>query len=430
MEIIRREPDRVKQGIKAKNADSALVDKFLKLDEEWRELINKIDTGRAELNKQNTGHKPDASAIEKARSVKEKIKKFESELAEIEGKRSATLGMIPNLPLPEAPVGKSEKENVVLRHVGKKPDFGFTPKDYIEISARLDLIDTERAAKVSGSRFGYLKHEAPLLEFALIQLVLNFVTNEKNIRKIIKEEKLNLLPKPFIPVIPPVLIKPEAMKAMGYTDRGSEEIYFLEKDQLYLVGTSEQSIGPMHMNESFEKKVLPHRHISFSTCFRREAGSYGKDTKGILRVHQFDKLEMFVTATPETSSNEHKLLLGIEERLMQLLGLPYRVLKIATGDLGDPAAAKYDIEAWLPGQNNGKGEFRETHSTSNTTDYQARRLNVKYKPEGNYVHMLNGTAFAIGRILIAIIENYQTKNGAVRVPKTLRKYVGLKEIKR
>ena len=257
---------------------------------------------------------------------------------------------------------------------------------------------------------------------------MQFLTNQKNIQKIIKENKLAIAPKPFIPIIPPVLVKPEAMSAMGYVERGGEEIYFIEKDQLYLVGTSEQSVGPMHGGEIFDNGNLPHRHIAFSTCFRREAGSYGKDTKGILRVHQFDKLEMFVTCVPETSPDEHKLLLAIEEKLMQMLELPYRVLQICAGDLGDPAAAKYDIEAWMPGQNGGQGQYRETQSTSNTTDYQARRLNVKYRPENDFVHMLNGTAFAIGRTLIAIIENYQTKKGTVKIPKALQKYAGLKEI--
>ena len=427
VELIRREPAKVKDGISKKNAAPELVDKFLELDKVWRERTKNVDELRAKLNQLSKERK-----VEEAKLVKEKLKGVEFELPEMESKRLSALKALPNLPLPDVPEG-DEKSNKTLREVGKKPVFDFPPLDYIQLGQKLDLIDTERAAKVSGSRFGYLKHEAPLLEFALIQLVLNFVTNEKNIQKIIKENKLSIVPKPFIPVIPPVLIKPESMEAMGYVERGGEEIYFIEKDKLYLVGTSEQSIGPMHMNESFNKAVLPPRHISFSTCFRREAGSYGKDTKGILRVHQFDKLEMFITCAPETSDDEHKLLLAIEEKLMQALELPYRVLNIAAGDLGDPAAAKYDIEVWLPGQpstdsGQEKGQYRETHSTSNTTDYQARRLNVKYKPEGKFVHMLNGTAFAIGRILIAIIENYQTKKGTVKVPKALQKYVGLKEI--
>lgn len=428
--LIRKDPEGIKKGVAAKNIDPKLVDVFLDLDAKWRPLVQKLDELRARLNSLSKERK-----IDEAKLVKQELKELEKTLPELEAQRTAILKKLPNPPLADVPVGKDETANVVLREVGKKPKFDFPAKDYIELGQKLDLIDTERAAKVSGSRFGYLKHEGPLLEFALIQLVLQFLTDEKNIKKIIKEQKLSVSPKAFIPVIPPVLIKPESMAAMGYVERGGEEIYFIEKDQLYLVGTSEQSIGPMHMGETFAKDSLPHRHVGFSTCFRREAGSYGKDTRGILRVHQFDKLEMFVTCDPETSVEEHGLLLAIEEKLMQALELPYRVLNICSGDLGDPAAAKYDIEVWLPGQMGGQGQYRETHSTSNTTDYQARRLNVKFQTSNiehrtGYVHMLNGTAFAIGRILIAIIENYQTKTGAVRVPKVLQKYVGKKEIAR
>jgi seryl-tRNA synthetase len=240
--------------------------------------------------------------------------------------------------------------------------------------------------------------------------------------------------------VPPVMIKPEMMKAMGYINEipnaefqisnKNGEVYFLRDDDLLLVGTAEQSIGPMHAGEVFNEKDLPKRYVAFSTCFRREAGSYGKDTKGILRVHQFDKVEMFSFCTPEQSVKEHELFLAMEEKLMQKLKIPYRVVQMCTGDLGDPAAAKYDIEAWMPGQK----EYRETHSTSNCTDFQARRLNIRYRstshklPTTSYVHTLNGTAFAIGRTLIAIIENYQQKDGSIKVPKALRKYVGFKKI--
>ena len=427
--LIRKNPEEVKRGIASKNAKESLVDDFLKLDVEWREQVKAIDEKRAELRKLST-RKLEGAELEQAKRIKEQVKNEEVKLPDIEKKRATILKQIPNPPLPNVPVGKDESGNQTLREVGKKPSFNFPFKDYVELGEDLDLIDTERAGKVSGTRFGYLKREAAILEFGLAQMVIDFVTNEKNIKKIIKREKLALEPRAFIPIVPPVLIKPESMEAMGYVERGGDEIYFIEKDQLYLVGTSEQSIGPMHSGEVFEKKQLPLRYVGFSTCFRREAGSHGKDTRGILRVHQFDKLEMFTICAPENSADEHKLLLAIEEQLMQMLGLPYRVLNICTGDLGDPAAAKYDIEVWLPGQNDKKGQYRETHSTSNTTDYQARRLNIKMKPDNQFVHMLNGTAFAIGRILIAILENYQTKDGSVKVPKILKKYTGLKEIRR
>jgi len=313
--------------------------------------------------------------------------------------------------LDTVPTGKDDTENIVLREEGKKPEFNFQIKDYADLGERLDIIDTQRAAKVSGTRFGYIKGGAAMLEFALVNLAMETLAKEN-----------------FVPIVPPVMLKPEMMEGMGYVERGAEEIYYLERDKLYLVGTSEQSIGVMHSGETFEEKDLPKRYAGFSTCFRREAGAYGKDTKGILRVHQFDKVEMFSFCHPEKSMGEHQLLLKMEEKLMQLLELPYRVINICTGDLGDPAAAKYDIEAWLPGQN----QYRETHSTSNCTDYQARRLNIKYrdsktkKPE--FIHTLNGTAFAIGRMLIAIIENYQQKDGSILVPKVLQKYTGFKKI--
>ncbi len=428
--LIRKDPEAIKKGIAAKNVDPALVDRFLDLDGKWRELVQKVDGVRAALNSLSKERK-----IDEAKVVKQQLKDLEKDLPDLENNRMTALTALPNPPLLDVPVGKDETANVVLREVGKKPQFNFPAKDYIELGQRLDLIDTERAGKVSGSRFGYIKREAALLEFALVKLATDLVTSEKELKKIIKAQKLSIAPTPFIPIIPPVLIKPESMKAMGYAERGGDEIYFIEKDQLYLVGTSEQSIGPMHMGETFEKKNLPVRYLGFSSCFRREAGSYGKDTKGILRVHQFDKLEMFTICAPENSVEEHKLLLAIEEKLMQLLELPYHVLSICSGDLGDPAAAKYDIEAWLPAQNEGRGQYRETHSTSNTTDYQARRLNIKHRTSNTehsteYVHMLNGTAFAIGRMLIAILENYQTKSGSIKIPKILRRYSGLKEIKR
>jgi seryl-tRNA synthetase len=417
IDLIRREPEKIKKGIAAKNVNPQLVDQFLELDQKWRRMTETTENLRAKLNKLSKERK-----IEEAKAIKEKVKAAEAELTDLEKNRLAVLKSLPNLPLSEAPVGKDEKNNKVLREVGKKPKRDFTPQDYLTINEKLNLIDTERAAWVSGSRFGYLKNEAALLEFALVRLAFDFLIDPKNTRG-----------QPFIPVIPPILIKPEAMEGMGYTERGREEIYFIEKDNLFLAGTSEQSVGPMHRNEIFYETDLPTRYVAFSTCFRREAGSYGKDTKGILRVHQFDKVEMFSITAPETSADEHEFLLEMEEALMQKLDLPYRVLQICTGDLGDPAAAKYDIEAWLPGQNGGQGEFRETHSASNTTDYQARRLNIKFKTKDqklHYVHMLNGTAFAIGRMIIAILENYQTRKETVKIPKALQKYIGLKEISR
>ncbi|MEK7163073.1 MAG: serine--tRNA ligase [Patescibacteria group bacterium] len=415
--FIRQNSEQVKKGVAAKNIKPQLADDFLVLDKEWRELVKEVDNLRAEQKKFS-----EAREIEKAKELKNKIQLLDDKLKQVEIERHKILYKLPNLPLEDVPVGKNERDNVVLYEIGKKPEFDFQPKDYLELAEKLDLIDIERASKVSGSRFGYLKNQAALLEFALIKLALD-----------------TAILKGFTPIIPPVMIKEEMMKGMGYIDRyeDQDETYFLEKDKLYLVGTSEQSIGPMHSDEIFEEKELPKRYAAFSNCFRSEAGSYGKDTKGILRVHQFDKVEMFSFCLPEKSEEEHKLLLSIEEDLMQLLKLPYRALNICTGDLGGPAAKKYDIEVWLPGQNNGKGEYRETHSTSNCTDFQARRLNIRYRSQKldvkgqglEYIHTLNGTAFAIGRMLIAIIENYQQKDGSILIPEILQKYLGFSEIK-
>lgn len=431
--LLREDPNRVKKGIVSKNIDPKLVDDFLFVDRDWRAVVKNIDELRAEQKKAGLDRD-----MTKAMSLKNELRALEGTLKELGEKRDAVLYRIPNLPLTDVPIGKNETGNIVVREVGEEPQFNFPPKDYLSLTKRLEFIDMERAAKVSGSRFGYLLRGAVLLEFALVRFAFDVLTNERVLKSVIKNLPLQsgfkskITPTPFTPVIPPVLIKKEMMAGMGYMDRGADEIYYTQ-DGLYLVGTSEQVIGSMHVGEIFNARDLPRRYVAFSTCFRREAGSHGKDTKGILRVHQFDKVEMFSLVRPEDSESEHQLLLALEEYLMQKLELPYRVVQICTGDLGDPAAAKYDIETWLPGQNNGKGEYRETHSTSNTTDFQSRRLNIRYRKksdgrdlssEVNYVHTLNGTAFAIGRMIIAIIENCQTKNGEIAVPKALQKYIG------
>lgn len=417
IELLRKNPEIFKKGAKNKNVDVD-IDKVLDLDKKWRFALRDIENLRAkqnEIGESVTIEKDNirkSEIIAKLKFIKSDIKGMEDEEFSLKNELEGMVRKIPNPPFDDVIVGKDDSENKVLREVGEKPKFDFEFKDYIQLGEDLDIIDTERAAKVSGARFGYLKGGAALLEFALIQYALETLTKEG-----------------FIPVVPPVMVKPEAMSAMGYVERGGEEIFLLKEDSLYLVGTSEQSVGPMHMNEIFEEKDLPRRYVAFSTCFRREAGSHGKDTRGILRVHQFDKLEMFCITTPERAKEEHELLLSMEEKLMQGLKLPYRVLNICTGDLGDPAAAKYDIEVWLPSQDT----YRETHSTSNTTDFQSRRLSIRYRPQGQekgtkLVHMLNGTAFAIGRIIIAILENYQQADGSIKIPEALQKYMMKKEI--
>jgi seryl-tRNA synthetase len=402
---IRNEPEVFKKGIKAKGREEKIIDEILNYDKEYRALLAEIEFLRAELNNLSREKKFDQDHLEKARGTKERIKELEKQLEPIENKLENLLYQIPNLPLADVPVGKDETENVVLREVGKKPDFKFEPKDYLTL-VEDKWIDVKRAAKVSGTRFGYLKNEAVLLEYALVRWVME-----------------TLKEKGFTPVVPPAMISYKAMKAMGYIDSEKDlaERYYFPQDDLFLIGTAEQAIGPMHMDEILDEKQLPLRYIAFSPCFRREAGSYGKDTKGIWRVHYFEKLEMFIFCTPEQSEKEHQLILSIEEELMQTLKIPYRVVQLCTGDLSNPSAKSFDIEAWLPSQN----RYAETHSCSNCTDYQSRRLNIRYRSkEGlKFVHTLNGTAFAIGRILVAIIENYQQEDGTIKIPEILRKYL-------
>lgn len=373
-----------------------------------------LEAKQAEINVANKII-PTLGADDKKKKIVE-MKNISDRVAELKSLLSAEQGtaaiVVPNMPRDDVPAGEDESHNLVLREVGKKKKIT-DPKDYLALAEPLGLIDVQRASKVSGSRFGYILGPLAQLEFALVQYA----------------QKI-LLPAGFTMVVPPVLIKEENMAAMGYlTDGGEDETYHLAKDKLYLVGTSEQSVGPMHRDEVFTADQLPKRYLSFSTCFRREAGSYGKDTKGILRVHQFDKLEMFSFTLPEKSDLEHEFLLTMEERLWQGLDIPYRVVKLCAGDLGWPSARTYDLEAWMPGQNT----YREVCSTSTTTDYQSRELNIKVERDGKkeLVHMLNGTAFAIGRTLIAIIENYQQPDGSIAVPKVLRPYMaGLKKIGR
>ena len=412
IKLIRENPDKVKDAIASKGADPKLVDQFLKADSAWRELTQEIEALRSEQKKatRSTGSgQVEARDIEKGKKLKIEIQDREAAQRILAEKRDGILDGLPNIPFPDAPVGRDERENKVLREIGEKPEFPFEAKDYMALAEAHDLVDTKKAAEVSGSRFGYLKTEAVLMEFGLVELGMKF-----------------LVGKGFSPVVPPVMIRPEVYRGMGrLAGDQKEERYYFEKDDLYLVGSSEHTVGPLHLNDVIEEGKLPRHYVAFSTCFRREAGSYGKDTKGILRVHQFDKLEMFSFAKPAESEKEHQFLLSLQEELMQKLELPYRVVEICTGDMGWTDARQYDIETWMPGEN----KYRETHSCSNTTDFQARGINAKFRAGGKteFLHMLNATVFAVGRTLIAIFENCQTKDGKIKIPKVLQPYVG-KEI--
>ena len=378
-------------------------------DEKYRQLLQTVEKMRAAINERSKS-KVTIKEQEILRVDKRKLKASETALAKAKLKAEALLRELPNLLKDDVPAGQDENDNVVIKVVGKPPHFPFPFKDYLTLAAEHDLIDLERAAKVSGSRFYYLKNEAALLSMALVHYGLDLAVNEG-----------------FVPILPPVMIGEEAMSGMGYLEHGGEdETYHFIKDNLYLVGTSEQSIGPMHKDEIIAADRLPLRYVAFSTCFRREAGSYGKDTKGILRVHQFDKLEMFSITTPERSNEEQEYLLSLQEKFMNGLGLAYRVVKLCAGDLGAPSARTYDIETWIPSQN----RYRETHSTSTTTDFQSRRLRIRYRrPDGTValVHMLNGTLVAVNRPLIAILEYGQKENGTINLPLVLKPYLFGKE---
>ena len=428
IKLLRKNPDFIKEGLKKKGIDSVIVDRILEVDKRRREIMSEVEALKAEQNSKSGGGPKGPTELDELRKLKERIKILDQELKNVTDHYDELKYQIPNIPFDEVPVGEGETDNVVLKESGDKKDFDFKPLGYTELGESLNIIDTERAAKVAGSRFGYLKGGAALLEFALINFVTEKLIDRKFISKVIKSLKLDIKDDPFIPVIPPIMIKPEIYRGMGRLDQGQEEErYYLPKDDIYLIGSAEHTLGPIHTDEILEKENLPIRYLGFSTCFRREAGSYGKDVKGILRVHQFDKLEMFCFADTESSDKEHLLMIGIQEALTQGLDIPYRIMSICTGDMGWPDAKQFDLEMWMPGQET----YRETHSGSNTTDFQSRRLNIRYKEgdEKKFVHTLNATAFAIGRTIIAIMENYQTKDGHIEIPKALQKYTfGLKEI--
>lgn len=403
--FIRQNPDAVKKGIKSKNINPKLVDDFLASDKKWRELIKESDDLRASQNQLGKDN------IEEAKKIKQKIQSIEKKLKQIEIQREEILLQIPNLPFNDVPVGKSEKENVVIREVGEKPKFDFPAKDHLEIAENLDIIDFKSAAKVSGSGFYYLKNEGVLLEMALIYFTLNFL----------RENGFSLW-------LTPDLAKKEFYTGTGYSPKGPEaQTYVIEESDLGLIATSEVTLAGIHSDEVLKAADLPKYYAGYSHCFRQEAGAYGKYSKGLYRVHQFSKVEMFVYSMPEKSQDIHKKLLALEEELWQKLGIPYRVLEMCTGDLGAQAARKFDLEAWMT----GRGDWGEVTSASDTTDYQARRFNIRFKKDDgkpDFVHTLNGTAIAVSRAFVAILENYQQEDGSILMPEVLKNYLGFDKI--
>jgi len=411
LKLIRSEPERVKRAL-ARRGAAEEVDALLALDARRRQLLPEIEGAQAErkaLSKQVGEAKQrgeDAEdLIEEVQGLKQRMEDGKAELEKVEAELDRVAAALPNLPDPDAPDGMSEEDAVVLREVGERPSFEFEPRDHLEIGTELGLIEMEAAARLSGSRFAYLKGDLVLLELALVRYAIDVVRGEGH-----------------EPVVPPVLVREEALYGTGFLPGDRDQIYEVPKDELFLVGTSEVALAGLHADEILEADRLPLRYAGFSSCFRREAGAAGRDTRGIFRVHQFDKVEMFSFVEPAESPAEHERLLAIEERILTELEIPYRVVNVAAGDLGAPAAKKYDCEAWIPSQ----GRYRELTSCSNTTDYQARRLSCRYRPADNEaiqaVHTLNGTAVAVGRTMIALIENRQDREGGFTLPNILYEY--------
>ena len=411
LKILREDPERVRLSQKVRGESVEIVDRLIELDEARRSAISTFENLRAEqnvLSKSVGAAKGDekAALLERAKELSAKVKSADAARAEAEAAADAALLQIHNLISPDAPVG-GEADFVVLEHVGTPRDFsqdGFEPRDHVELGKILKAIDTERGAKVSGSRSYYLTGVGALLEFALVNYAISSATKNG-----------------FTPVIPPVLVKPPAMEGTGFLGQASENVYHLEEDDYYLVGTSEVPLAAYHMDEIIEE--LPLRYAGYSSCFRREAGTYGKDTRGIIRVHQFDKVEMFIFCDPKDAQAEHQKLLQWEKEFLNAMEIPYRVIDVASGDLGASAIRKFDIEAWIPTQN----AYREVTSTPNCTEFQARRLNIRYKESDStkFVATLNGTLVAIPRMIVAILENHQQSDGSVNVPMALRPFLGV-----
>jgi len=413
IKFLRENPDVVRASQKGRGEDVAVVDQVLASDELKRAAITEFEQLRAEqnlLSKSVGAAKGDekAALLANSKELADKVKAADAKRAEVEAQANALAMAISNILDPEAPIG-GEEDFVVIEHVGTPRDFagaGFEPKDHVELGKLLGAIDTERGAKVSGSRSYYLTGVGALLEFALVNYAITSATRAG-----------------FTPVIPPVLVKPAAMEGTGFLGQAAENVYHLEKDDYYLVGTSEVPLAAFHMDEILDGAKLPMRYAGYSTCFRREAGSYGKDTRGIIRVHQFDKVEMFSFCKPEEAKEEHKRLLQWEKDFLNAMEIPYRVIDVASGDLGSSANRKFDIEAWIPTQS----AYREVTSTSNCTEFQARRLNIRYKDSDGTkaVATLNGTLVAIPRMIVAILENHQNADGTVNVPAALQPFLGM-----
>ncbi len=404
IKLLRDNPQALEDAAKSKRITLDIAH-IAHIDDEYRKLLAEVQELREKRNKLAKDRD-----IEGGKKLKGELDQKEKALEALSEELNTLLLTIPNPAKEDVKVGKDDTENDVIRKYKTPTEFSFTPKDHLELGEKLDIIDMDRAAKVSGARFTYLKNDGVLLELALVQFAIKTLMREG-----------------FTPVITPDLIKKETMKGLGYMENGGDEDMFqIPSDDLVLVGTAEHALVPMHKDEVLDAKKFPLRYVGFSNAYRREAGSYGKDTRGILRVHQFDKVEMVSFVKKGEDDAEHEYLLSLEENFFKALDIPYQVIKMCTGDLGFPAARKYDIEAWIPSQ----GKYREVTSVSTVTDFQSRRLKIRYRDgeSTEFAAVLNGTAFAIGRTLIAILENYQQEDGSVIIPEVLREFIGKEKI--
>lgn len=420
VQFIRENPDIVRAAMKNKNKEGLVdLDRVVALADERKKLAGDI----SEINRKR-GEAQAARDGEAGKRLKEEGRAIEEKYAEVEKELVSLLVQIPNIPSADTPVGPDESGNQVLRQWGDKPQFAFEPKAHWDLGKHLGLIDNEKAAEISGARFTFLKGDLALMQFALIQLCMSILTSREELKKIIEKAGLTVSDKPFVPVVVPVMMRPQVMNRMARLEPREERYVF--DDDTVLIGSAEHTLGPLHMDEVIAEDRLPIRYVGYSTAFRREAGAAGKDTRGILRQHQFDKLEMESFQKPEDGYAEQELFVAVQEELMQRLKLHYQVIIVCTGDMGGPDQRQFDIETWMPGQNT----YRETQTSDYMGGYQARRLNSRIKrTDGSVepVHMNDATAYAIGRTLIAIMENYQEADGSITVPEALRPYMGGRE---
>ena len=426
---IRANRQKVEDAIRNKGYEGEIdLGAILSLDDERKALSQQIDSLRQERNQvsaQMKNGKPDQQLIERGKELKSQISELEPKLAEVEAEYIAKLKTVPNIPEDDVPVGLSEDENEVAEVIGEPTKFDFEPKSHHEICTARGWLDKERAAKVTGSRFAYIKGDMVKLQMAIVNFVMNSLTDEKIIKEIIEKNNLKVSAKPFTLVLPPLMLRTDMYDAMDRLEP-REDRYKIEGQELWLQGSAEHVLGSMHQGEIFKEEELPVRYLGYATSFREEAGTYGKDMEGIIRMHQFDKLEMESFSTKETSRQEHEFFVAIQRWLLEQLELPYRVIRKCTYDIGKPDARGIDMEVWLPGQN----KYRETHTADYMTDYQSRRLSTRVRRENGeveLVHTNDATAFALGRAMVAVIENYQNEDMTIRVPEVLRKYLDGKE---